>query len=633
MQGKGKLNLNQRTAVRHKDGPMLVLAGPGSGKTTVIINRIYALLRLYGVPPEKILTITFTKAAAVEMETRFKKICPNIRGVHFSTFHALFFRMLREKRGITLESVIDEGRKKAFIRKTVEEYCADCEDIEEMGDVFPMNLSLLKNNLDNLKSFKPRDMKLQEFLAVYKVYEAHKRRNELIDFDDMTAMAYELLTEDSEYLSTQQKKYDYILIDEFQDINKAQYECIRLMAEPKNNIFAVGDDDQSIYGFRGASPQFMLDFEKYYKDKGGKTILLDTNYRSAENIIRLGGRLISNNKNRFEKDIKGTGRGKGSVKFMLNCSPSDEADGIAEMIEKLHNEEGVPYGDMAVIYRNNLSSNAFAHRLILRNIPYYLRDNTYNVYDHWIAKDIRAYVDFVDNTDDNDAFFRIVNKPGRMVSKRLLMKADTLSGSVFYNVINADDLTGLAEKNMRILYETVQLARKKQGFERIKYIYDECDYEMYLEDYAAFKKCSVAFLRQIAAEVLSVGREVSDTRLFGRKLDEYKRNITGKAVKARNADAVTLTTMHSAKGLEFGTVFVPSLVDMIVPNGSAKLRGETEEERRLFYVASTRARDRLIFSSYTGQENGEYVRLSPFLEEIGIKTLEENENDRDKGSK
>ena len=156
---------------------------------------------------------------------------------------------------------------------------------------------------------------------------------------------------------------------------------------------------------------------------------------------------------------------------------------------------------------------------------------------------------------------------------------------------------------------------------------------MYLEDYAAFKKCSVAFLRQIAAEVLSVGREVSDTRLFGRKLDEYKRNIIGKAVKARNADAVTLTTMHSAKGLEFGTVFVPSLVDMIVPNGSAKLRGETEEERRLFYVASTRARDRLIFSSYTGQENGEYVRLSPFLEEIGIKTLEENENDRDKGSK
>ena len=193
------------------------------------------------------------------------------------------------------------------------------------------------------------------------------------------------------------------------------------------------------------------------------------------------------------------------------------------------------------------------------------------------------------------------------------------------------DFLGL--RTLTVIQNAVQLARKKQGFERIKYIYDECDYEMYLEDYAAFKKCSVAFLRQIAAEVLSVGREVSDTRLFGRKLDEYKRNIIGKAVKARNADAVTLTTMHSAKGLEFGTVFVPSLVDMIVPNGSAKMRGETEEERRLFYVASTRARDRLIFSSYTGQENGEYVRLSPFLEEIGIKTLEEKDNDRDKGSK
>lgn len=613
-----KLNSEQIKAVRHKDGPLLVLSGPGSGKTTVIINRIRCLTQVYGVDPKRILTITFTKAAALEMEMRYRNISKATAGVHFSTFHALFFKMLREFFGLNLSSIIKESDKRNFIKRSVEEFYPECEDIEEATDTFLLNLSLIKNDLQTPGKFVPRDMPKNEFWAMFKVYEAYKERNELIDFDDMMSGTYNLLKSESDFLKKQKEKYDYILIDEFQDINRAQYECIKMLSSPKNNVFAVGDDDQSIYGFRGSSPDFMQSFVKDYKDCG--KVYLDTNYRSTDQIIKISEMLIAKNKKRFNKNISGTGISGQAAQLMVNSNSADEADAIADKICELHDKNGIPYGDMAVIYRNNLASNAFAHRLILRGVPYYLKDNVYNVYDHWIAKDICAYVNFVLDTDNNDAFFRIVNKPGRMVSKQVLIKADTLSGSAFYNVMNADELSGKARKNMERLYSTVQIARRKKCAEQLMFIYSESEYERYLEDYSSYKKCSTAFLRQIAAEVLSVGKELNDLSLFENKLADYKWKIANASVPKRNDDAVTLSTMHSAKGLEFGTVFLPSLVDMVVPNASAKIRGDTEEERRLFYVALTRAKERLFLSTYTNSEMGDYSRISPFLEELGIKT-------------
>lgn len=612
-----KLNSEQIKAVRHKDGPLLVLSGPGSGKTTVIINRIRCLTQIYGVDPKRILTITFTKAAALEMETRFKNISKEPVGVHFSTFHALFFRMLREFFGLSLRSIIKETDKRNFIRRAVEDFCPECEDIDDTIDTFLLNISLIKNDLQTPEKFEPRDIPKNEFWAMFKVYEAYKERNEMIDFDDMMTGAYNLLKSESEFLKKQREKYDYILIDEFQDINRAQYECIKMLSSPNNNVFAVGDDDQSIYGFRGASPNFMQCFVNDYQGCG--KVYLDINYRSTDQVIKISEKLIAKNKKRFTKNICGTDKNGETAQLLINSNSADEADAIADKICELHDKNGIPYGDMAVIYRNNLASNAFAHRLIIRGIPYYLKDNAYNVYDHWIAKDICAYVNFAFNTDDNDAFFRIVNKPGRMVSKQVLLKADTLSGSAFYNVMNADELSTRARKNIEHLYNTVQIARRKNGTAQLMFIYSESEYERYLEDYSAYKKCSTAFLRQIAAEVLSVGKELDDLSLLGNKLADYSWKIANASVPKRNDDAVTLTTMHSAKGLEFGTVFVPSLVDMIVPNASAKKRGDTEEERRLFYVALTRAKERLFLSTYTNSDMGDYSRISPFLEELGIK--------------
>ncbi len=495
-----KLNSEQIKAVRHKDGPLLVLSGPGSGKTTVIINRIRCLTQIYKVDPKRILTITFTKATALEMEMRDRNISKDSGGVHFSTFHALFFRMLREFFGFSLNSIIKETDKRNFIKHAVEDFCSECDDIEETTDTFLLNLSLIKNDLQTPDKFEPRDMAKNEFWAIFKVYEAYKERNEKIDFDDMMTGTYNLLNSEPEFLNKQRDKYDYILIDEFQDINRAQYECIKMLASPKNNVVAVGDDDQSIYGFRGASPNFMQSFVKDFQGCG--KVYLDTNYRSTDQIIKISEKLIANNKQRFTKNISGTGRSGKTAELLINNSSADEADAIADKICEYHDKYGIPYGDMAIIYRNNLASNAFAHRLILRGVPYYLKDNVYNVYDHWIAKDICAYVKFVFNTDDNDAFFRIVNKPGRMVSKQVLLKADTLSGSVFYNVMNADELNGTARKNMEHLYNTVQIARRKKGSQQLMFIYSESDYERYLEDYSAYKKCSTAFLRQIVEKCL-----------------------------------------------------------------------------------------------------------------------------------
>ena len=464
-----KLNSEQIKAVRHKDGPLLVLSGPGSGKTTVIINRIRCLTQKYGILPNRILAITFTKAAALEMEMRYRSVSGRNETVHFFTFHALFFRMLREFFGLKLDNVIKENEKRNFIRRTVEDICIDCEDIEEKTETFLLNASLLKNDLQSPQKFQPHDMNKNEFLAIFKVYEAYKERNDQIDFDDMMTGTYNLLKSEPEFLQKQRERYDYILIDEFQDINRAQYECIKMLSHPGNNVFAVGDDDQSIYGFRGANPGFMKQFVNDYKGCG--KVYLDTNYRCTDQIIKISEKLIAKNKQRFVKDISGTGRNGQTAQLLMNSSSADEADAVADKICELHDTYGVPYGDMAVIYRNNLSSNAFAHRLILRGVPYYLKDNAYNVYDHWIAKDLCAYVKLLFNQNDNDSFFRIINKPGRMVSKQILLKADTLSGSAFYNAMNAGELNGKARKNMEHLYSIMQIAKRKSGFEQLMFLY------------------------------------------------------------------------------------------------------------------------------------------------------------------
>lgn len=614
-----ELNDNQIKAIKHLDGPLLVLSGPGSGKTTVITQRIKYMTRKYNISPKDILTITFTKAAAAEMESRYLTAGGD-KGVTFSTFHAFFFRILREYFGYGLGMVIQENEKRTFLVNTVESYNIETDDIEQTVDTFLLNSGLIKNDLQTPENFEPRDMPKEEFWTLFKIYEAHKERNEKIDFDDMMVGCYNLLRNEKEVLEKWQKKYKYILIDEFQDINRAQYECIRLLAEKHNNVFAVGDDDQSIYSFRGARPEFTQKFIEDYKNC--KKIYLDINYRSTEQIIALSGKLISNNKIRFKKNIRGTGR-EGAVPAFFFCrDANEEADKIVDTIYMLHNKKGIPYKDMAVIYRNNIASNPFVRRLVKREIPYFLKDNAYDIYDHWIAKDICAYADFIYDTSDDEAFERIVNKPARRVSKKVIEQAKRFGMSSFYGVMNSDMLGRKGREELEQLYNDIQLARKLKGSKQAEFIYKYLGYDKYLEDYSAYKKCSPVFLKQIAYEILSISSETDDIRNLRGLLADYKFKIAAAPVPGREDDAVTLTTMHSAKGLEFGTVFATSLAETIVPYGNPKTESEVEEERRLFYVAVTRAKDRLILSSFASMGYNTNVRLSRFLGELGIKKKE-----------
>lgn len=611
-----ELNKNQKTAIRHKDGPMLVFSGPGSGKTTVITRRLIFLVRNYGIDPKRILTITFTKAAATEMESRYMA-SGGEKGVAFSTFHALFFRIIRERFGYSLNMVLSENDKREFLTRTVESYDIETDDVNQTVDTFLMNYGLVKNNLTKTADYTPRDMGKEEFGALYRLYEGYKERNEKIDFDDMMLECYILLKNDSGVLNKWRKKYDYILIDEFQDINRAQYECIKMIACPLNNIFAVGDDDQSIYGFRGASPEFVRKFTEDYSNC--RKILLDVNYRSTDQIISISGKIIAKNRQRFPKNIVGTGK-NGCRPVLFFCeNPSDEADRIVREIIRLHNEQHVPYGEMAVIYRNNLAANAFARRFVKNNIPYYLKDNTYNVYDHWIAKDFCAYADFIWDTDNDEAFARIVNKPSRHVSRLALEDAERMGMSLFYGVMNSDRLSRGTLEELQGFYDDIQRARKFKGREQAEYIYRMIGYEKYLESYAAYKKCSSVFLKEICYEVLDMAGETDDLRKLRGILSEYK-NLTSKAALApgMDSDAVTLTTMHSSKGLEFNTVFIPSIVDGVIPHGNQRAEFDTEEERRLFYVAATRAKERLYFSTFSSIGSRK-VKMSGFLREIGVK--------------
>lgn len=611
-----RLNDNQIKAVRHKNGPMLVLSGPGSGKTTVIVQRLINMTQKLGISAESILTITFTKAAAQEMERRYFK-AGGQQGVTFSTFHALFFRILRSYFKYDLGMVISESEKRRFLMETVLSYEIETDDVEQTVDTFLLNSGLLKNDLKTSENFVPKDMSKEEFWTLYKIYEAHKERNCKIDFDDMMLGCYNLLKSEKEVLDRWSAKYDYILIDEFQDINRAQYECVKMLSNRHKNVFAVGDDDQSIYGFRGARPEFMLEFEKDFK--GCAKVCLDINYRSTDQIIALSEKLIAKNKMRYSKNIKGCGRSGPVPAFLYFSDAGEEAEKTVETICALHDKKGIPFKSMAVIYRNNLASNPYARRLAARGIAFFMRDMSFDVYGHWIAKDICAYVDFIYDTSNDEAFERIVNKPMRMVSRKAIEQGKRMGMSSFYGVMNCDILGKRGRAELESLYNDIQKARKLKGGKQAAFIYKFLGYEKYLEAYASYKKCSSVFLKQIAGEIISVASELDDLRQLRAVLEDYRYKIANAPKPQAGDDAVTLTTMHSAKGLEFGTVFVPSLVESIMPNGNALIDHEIEEERRLLYVAVTRARDRLVLSAFDSFEYGSEVKLSRFLEEIGIR--------------
>lgn len=607
-----KLNTAQQKAVCHETGPMLVLAGPGSGKTTVLLCRISRLLERGLAKPQEILALTFSKAAAEEMKSRFENL-NGASGVSFGTFHSIFFRILRSRYGWNVEQIFQEEERRSILRNSIEAEKWDIPDLEEYISQFFSQLSLMNSELEQPNRFTPTGMPVEEFRKLYRAYEGYKERHEKLDFDDMLTQCYQLLREDAAVREYWQRKYKFILVDEFQDVNQAQFACLQILAEKHQNLFVVGDDDQSIYAFRGARPDFLLHFPTLYP--AAKKVTLNTNYRSTERIVNLAERVIGNNEVRFVKNMKGIGEAGDKVTFFLAEDAAKEAAHIAEKIGRLL-DEGVPLTEIAVIYRTNLQGGAFARGLYKRGIPYDLRDNSGNVYEHWVAKDLLAYLLLAENEESDSALRRILNKPKRYIGKDLLAEAETMPYTLLRSFFVCPSLKGWQEENLENLRIDLNQIRKRTPYDALKYIRKVIGYDEYLEEFAAYRRTSAQVLQEIADEIMETAKDCADVRSFREQLERLSLQMKEQSrKKGQKRNGVALMTMHGAKGLEFRAVFLPSLVEGIVPH--EKGMDTVAEERRLFYVAMTRASEKLCLSAILQRYEKER-KPSRFLAEMGL---------------
>ena len=622
-----KLNENQLKAVEHIDGPCMVLAGPGSGKTRVITYRIANMVVNKNIKPTSILAISFTKASSMEMKNRALALSNDFRmnKVTYGTFHSVFFRILRYFENYNIESILDEKTKRIGLKSILKGLnIENADDDETIGQVIN-EISYVKNELMDRKDFKSEVLTNDEFIKVYNFYEEYKQQMNKIDFDDMLIKTYELLKHNKAALDRVRSVYRYILVDEFQDINKVQFEALKLIANPNNNIFVVGDEDQSIYGFRGSRPDFLLEFEEYFSNT--TKVLLDINYRSKGEIIDVANRLIEKNTNRYEKVIK-CGQGNGAkVNYVSPEDSEEEAVYIAKDIKDKVQEEYTEYTDFAVIYRTNIQSRALVDVFMDMRIPFVVKDSIVTIYDHWAAQDILAYLRIGVNPNSNKDWIRIINKPFRYISKDNLNLIKDEQDFI-NSLINKCDLHPKQVKTINDLDIDISYVKGLNPKNAISYIRTTLDYDRYILDYCANRKIKTNGLIEILNELES---SATNFKTIQEYLDHIER-VKSELVDNKNnkeTDGVIFTTMHSAKGLEFKNVYIIGANEGTIPHEKSydiddeeKKNDQIEEERRLMYVAITRAEENICISSPVNKY-GKRVSKSRFVEDIKAPTKKE----------
>ena len=577
----------QTQAIMHKDGPMMVLAGPGSGKTTVITHRVQYLTKEYGIDPGDILVITFTRAAAEEMRERYEALTGGGSRVTFGTFHSIFFRILKLAYRYTADNIVREEQQMQFVRELAQAGGLEPEDENEFAASILSEISSVKGERIALEHYYSKNCPDAVFRQLYAGYEEKMRRAGLIDFDDMMVLCLELFTERKDILSAWQRRYRYILIDEFQDINRLQYEIVRMLAKPEDNLFIVGDDDQSIYRFRGAKPEIMLGFERDYPGAG--RILLDVNYRSTEEIVAPALRLIGENQKRFSKAIHTTGRHGKNVITKLWQDPGEENLAIAREIQ-LYLQSGVRPGDIAVLYRTNAGPRFLMEKLMEYNLPFRTRDTVPNLYEHWISRNILTYIRIALGSRAREDILQVINRPKRYIS-RDAMPDETVSFEKMKAFYAEKDW--IAER-IESLEGDLRAIARMSPLAAVNYIRQGMGYDEYLIEYAAFRRMRPEELLETADELKESAAGFKTFDEWFAHIEAYKEELLRQAAQRRTeTDAITLATMHSAKGLEFPIVYILDANEGITPHSRAMLDEDMEEERRLFYVAMTRAKTRL----------------------------------------
>ena len=603
-------NEAQTQAIQHTDGPCLVLAGPGSGKTLTIVNRVKYLIEKQKVRPEEILVVTFTRFAAAEMKSRLclvmgKRDLP----VTVGTFHGIYYGILKWAYRMNQENILSETEKYQILRGVINKERMEIFDEEDFIQDIVAEIGKVKNNRIPLEEFVSEKCSADAFRNIYRNYEQHRKELKKIDFDDMLVLCYELFRSRPDVLAQWQKKFRYVLIDEFQDINRIQYDVIRMLAQPENNLFVVGDDDQAIYGFRGADSELMLGFGKDFPD--AKQILLGMNYRSTANIVQNSLKLIENNVERYSKKLEANREGGSCLHIQEVKDPVEEAEYVLEEIQKCK-ENAIKEEEIAILFRVHTDARAVVEAMVERKIPFQMKEHLPNIYEHFIAKDIMAYFRLATGKRRRQDFLQVMNRPKRYLGR------DSVSGSQ----VSFEDMRKFyCDKDWMIdridQFEwDVKMLMKMAPYAAIQYIRKRIGYDDFLKEYAFTHQINRSDLNEVLAEIEEAAKAFSSVEEWFAHVEEYTETLKVKE-KERNRPrpGVRLMTIHASKGLEFKQVFLIAANEGRIPYQKAKTDKEIEEERRLFYVAMTRAKDFLKIC-YVKIKNGKEVTPSRFVDEL-----------------
>ncbi len=637
------LNEEQRKAVTAEDGPVLVVAGAGSGKTRVLTNRIAYLMDERGVSARQIMALTFTNKAAKEMGTRLADLLKtDVYGLWVGTFHRICLRILRmegEAIGISPDFVIyDAADQRSLIKSLMKQQGVD----ERLTPAAVLcAISDAKNELMIPEAYEETAFTADEetIAAIYKKYEAQKKANNALDFDDLLIYVVELFSTCHEVLSDYRERFPYILVDEYQDTNEAQYRILRLLAGKEGNLFVVGDPDQSIYAFRGAKIENILNFHHDYPK--AQVYRLEKNYRSTMGILRVANALIKHNGNRLEKDLYSDKSGVGDVEAALLPDEKAEAHYVADKVKRYAEGGKYRYCDMAVFYRTHAQSRILEDMLQKNKIPYKVFGGQ-KYYDRKEIKDTMAYLRVIMNPDDNVSLLRIINEPRRGIGDTTVEKLEDLSVAHAVSIwrvldenIGLEEMKTAAKKSLGVFTELIRelriFALNRNVTELTAELWQKSGYKAALE-----KENNIENMSRLEnmEEFLTVTADYDKSARFeaeGGSLADFLASISLSSDLdnlEENDDYLTLMTIHMAKGLEFSVVFLMGMEESIFPHIRSILAGnesEIEEERRLCYVGVTRAMDKLkILRAYRRTLWGRtmYNKPSRFLEEMNIKVPE-----------
>lgn len=597
----------QMQAVMHFNGPAMVLAGPGSGKTTVITQRARYLIQNHGVSPIHILVVTFTKAAAQEMQKRFLALCHlEHTQVRFGTFHSVFYEILKHAYHLTASNIASEETKTRILKEIISTMHMEIEDEGEFLHDVAREISLVKNERISLEHYYAANVPEEVFRVVYRRYQECMERESLLDYDDLLVCTWELFCQRPDILDGWRRRFQYILVDEFQDINQLQYDVIKLLAAPANNLFIVGDDDQSIYHFRGARPEIMLNFPKEFPN--AKQMVLDRNFRCPGNVMDAAAQVIARNTVRFPKQISPVKADGCAVEKLLFQNQTQESLGIIRRIQESL-RDGHHYGDVAVLYRTNTDAGILSQKLLEYNIPIRMRDVLPNLFEHWISGHVIAYLKVALGSRERSDILKIINRPKRYIGRECL---DTRQVDFDRLRMYYEEKYWVVQRIDKLEQDLAVLARL-EPYAAVQYIRHSIGYESYLEEYAQYRHMNADELYEVLDRLAESAKAYRTHAEWFAYMQEYAQMLKEQAKMGnQKSDAVTLATFHSAKGLEFPQVFLIDVNEGIVPYKKAILLSDIEEERRMFYVGMTRASEKLTICVLK-EKYGKRLRPSPFL--------------------